>query len=91
MTLKIERATHHQSTVIRLIGRLQSENLYELRTQVSDARQQLVMNLEGLTLVDVEAVRYLNECEESGIQLLHCSPYIREWMLREKRWSDSSP
>jgi len=38
----------------------------------------------GVTLVDIEVVRFLNACEESGIELLDCWPYIREWMSREK-------
>jgi len=34
--------------------------------------------------VDVDGVRFLNECESTGISILCCSPYIREWMLREQ-------
>jgi hypothetical protein len=33
--------------------------------------------------VDIEVVRFLN-ASESGVELLHCWPYIREWMIREK-------
>lgn len=31
-----------------------------------------------------EVVRFLNSCEESGVEILQCRPYIREWMIREK-------
>jgi len=27
---------------------------------------------------------FLNDCESTGIPILRCSPYIREWMLREQ-------
>jgi hypothetical protein len=37
-----------------------------------------------VTLVDVGVVRFLLVCEESGMELLHCSPYIRQWMVTEK-------
>jgi hypothetical protein len=37
-----------------------------------------------VTLVDVEIVRFLNACEKGGVELLHCWPYIQEWMIREK-------
>jgi hypothetical protein len=37
-----------------------------------------------VVLVDVEVVRFLNGCEESGVELLHCRPYIRQWMILEK-------
>ena len=42
------------------------------------------MDLEELDLVDIEGVRFLNECESAGVAILHCSPYIREWMLQER-------
>jgi hypothetical protein len=32
----------------------------------------------------VEVVRFLGVCEAEGIALLHCSPYIREWIAREQ-------
>jgi hypothetical protein len=35
-------------------------------------------------LVDVEGIRFLNACEAEGVPVLHCSPYIREWMLGER-------
>src|SRR6266851_1886684 len=39
---------------------------------------------ELLDLVNVEGVRFLNACEADGISVLRCSPYIREWMSRER-------
>ena len=35
-------------------------------------------------MVDVGVVRFLLVCEESGIELLNCSPYVSQWMLRER-------
>ncbi len=37
--------------------------------------------LDRVRLVDVEIVQFLNACDKSGVELLHCSPYIREWMM----------
>jgi len=37
-----------------------------------------------VTLVDVEVVRLLTESEDRGIVLVHCPPYVREWILRER-------
>ena len=42
------------------------------------------MDLNGVTLVDVEIVRFLNACEKGGVALLNLWPYIQEWMIREK-------
>ena len=84
MTLKIEKVTNGERTVIRLSGRLQSEHLDELKTQMDGDQSRIELDLDGVTLVDVEVVRFLNTCEENNVQLLHCSPYIREWIIREK-------
>jgi hypothetical protein len=51
---------------------------------MGDDQSQIALDLDGVTLVDVEVVRFLNGCEERGVELFHCSPYIREWMLRER-------
>jgi hypothetical protein len=48
------------------------------------------LDLEEVDLVDVEAVRFLNTCQLKGVRMLHCSPYIREWMLRERGNSSCS-
>jgi hypothetical protein len=84
MTLKIEKDSDGQKSVIRLNGRLRSEHLDELKIQLHGDRQPTVLDLDGITLVDVEAVRFLNRCEMRGIALLHCPAYVREWMVREK-------
>jgi hypothetical protein len=44
----------------------------------------LTLDIEVATVVDVGVVRFLLVCEESGIELLNCSPYVSQWMLRER-------
>ena len=84
MTIRIERETHRLKTMIRVSGRLQSKHLDELKTQLEGAQRRIALNLNGVTLVDVEIVRFLNACEKGGVKLLNCWPYIQEWMIREK-------
>jgi hypothetical protein len=84
VTLRIETATAQGRTIVRLIGRVQSECLPDLETQIQAAESRLALDLDEVTLVDVGVVRFLVVCEESGIELLHCSPYIRRWMTRER-------
>ena len=84
MTLRIEAARDGQTATLRLIGRLESEHLNELQIQIERHRPRLVLDLDELTLVDGPVVRFLIACEGEGIELLHCSPYIREWMGRER-------
>jgi len=84
MTLKIERYADGQHTTLRLIGYLQAEYLEELRAQIERNGPRIALDLDEVTLVDVEVVRFLGLCEAEGITLLHCSPYIREWIAREQ-------
>jgi hypothetical protein len=84
MTLKIERIFGARETRIRLSGQLRSEHLRQARSEVEGAEQPVVLDLEEVDLVDVDGVRFLNECESAGISILRCSPYISEWMLRER-------
>jgi hypothetical protein len=84
MTLRIERVSAQGRTVVRLIGRVQSECLAEIDAQLEGARPRPALDLQDVTLVDVGAVRFLSFCEQSGIELLHCAPYIRHWMASER-------
>jgi len=84
MTLRTERVPDGPTTTIRLIGRIRAEHLEELKAEIDRGRPRVVLDLEEVGLVDVEGVRFLNACEGEGISVLHCSPYIREWMLRER-------
>jgi hypothetical protein len=70
--------------MIRVSGRLQSEHLDELKTQLEGARSRIALDLNEVTLVDVEIVRFLNACKKGGVELLNCGPYIQEWMICEK-------
>lgn len=90
MTMRIEKASNKHKTIIRLSGRLQSEHLDELKTQVDNEQSPIALDLEGVTLVDIEVVRFLNACEKNGVELLHCWPYIWEWMIRENASEDKA-
>jgi len=84
MTLKIEKYADEYSTTIRLIGRVQAEHLAELETQIKESGSKIALDLEEVNLVDVEAVRFLGSCEVAGVTLVNCSPYIREWIGKER-------
>ena len=84
MTLKIERYSEGPSTTIRLIGRMQAEHLVELEKQIRESGSKIVVDLEEVDLVDVQVVRFLGVCEAQGITLLNCSPYIRDWIGKER-------
>jgi anti-anti-sigma regulatory factor len=84
MTLKIEKSSDGESATLRLIGRIRSAYLEQLKVQIDAGKPGIILDLEEVTLVDVEVVRFLCACEAEGLELLHCSRYIREWMVREQ-------
>ena len=84
MTLKIERISGKRRTRIRLSGAFRSEHLDQVKAEIERGGPRADLDLQELDLVDVEGVRFLNACEAKGISVLHCSPYISEWMLRER-------
>ena len=84
MTFKIEKFRDANRTTIRLIGRMRAEHLSELEKQIRESESKIVLDLVELNLVDVEAVRFLGMCETQGVTLLNCSPYIRDWIGKER-------
>jgi hypothetical protein len=82
--LRIEKESDRYTTIVRLVGRIQSVNIGDIRAQMDDENVPILMDLSEVTLVNVEVVRFLSECEDEGIELLHCPLYISEWILRER-------
>ncbi len=89
--LKIERISGKGGMRIWLSGQLRSEHLSQVESEVERAGQPVALDLEEVDLVDIDGVRFLNECEAAGIQVLQCSPYVREWMQRERNQPKSAP
>ena len=85
MTLRIERYTNRDGTTIRLIGRMQAEHVSEVERQIEESGTKVALDLEEVTLVDVQVVRFLGTCEIWGISILNCSPYITDWITKERR------
>jgi anti-anti-sigma regulatory factor len=84
VTFKFEKYHDGHSTTIRLIGRMRAEHLSESEKQIREGESKIVLDLEELNLVDIEAIRFLGMCETQGVTLLNCSPYIRHWIGKER-------
>ena len=83
MVLKIERNTDGKCVVFLLSGRIHAEHLEALKTEIVGIAD-IVLDLENVKLVDREAVCFLANCEASGAKIVHCSPYIRNWINKER-------
>ena len=82
--LKIEKESDGHTMSLRLSGRIQSADIGNITAQMGDDVIRIILDLDEVTLVDVEAVRFLSDCEYEGIVLVHCPLYVREWILRER-------
>jgi hypothetical protein len=91
MTLKVRQVADKHGRRICLSGQLRSEHLHQLKSEVERGGPRVTLDLEELDLVDIEGVRFLNACESAGVSILHCSPYIREWMLQERNRPKDHP
>jgi len=85
MTLRIKRLCENHGTRICLAGELRCAHLVALRAEIEQVGQPATVDLNEVNVVDIDGIRLLNECQAQGIQVVNCSPYIREWMLQEKR------
>ena len=83
--LKVERSANGR-VVFTLIGRMTQEDTAELERMFRSELnvRNLILDLKDLTLVDRDAVRFLERCETENIKLKNCPAYIREWITRER-------
>jgi hypothetical protein len=84
MVLKIEKVSDGPNVLLRLSGRIESQQVQELKVQIDGSEKKFVLDLEQVRLVDLDAVHFLAVCETKGIELRHCPPYVREWIRSEK-------
>jgi anti-anti-sigma regulatory factor len=84
MVLKIETTVEGQFRILRLSGRLEAEQLEQLKAQIEANGPKVALDLEDVKLVDQDSVSFLATCEANGVQLRQCSHYIRSWITREK-------
>ena len=66
------------------MGQLDAEYLPELNAQIQAREGRIALELDELTLVDRDAIRFFIDCEAQGIELRGCPAYIREWIARER-------
>jgi hypothetical protein len=82
--LRIERQSKGKHTNLRLSGRMQADGLSELLAEIEKCKHPPSVDLQEVTLLDRESVRFLIRCESEGMQLLNCPLYVQEWIARER-------
>jgi hypothetical protein len=84
VTLRIEKDSDGQGTTLRLIGRMRRQHIEELKAQIKAAGTNVTLDLNEVSLVDLDVIRFLATCQTEGISLVHCSRYINNWITKER-------
>ena len=83
--IRIETSVRGNLVTFAVIGRIQSEDLPELKRLVeSKGNKRIVLDLQEVNLVDREAIAFLASFERDNLTISNCPPYIREWIFRER-------
>jgi hypothetical protein len=82
--IRIETSDDTDVVTFALSGRLQAEDLPELKRVMEISRKPVALDLTGLKLVDRDAITFLANFETDNATITHCPPYIREWIVRER-------
>ena len=85
MTWRIDRVVGGDDNVALCIsGRITKQEVDALRNVIEDEVSAGAIDLKNVDLVDREAVKFLAQRELNGTVLRNCSPYIREWVTRQR-------
>jgi len=77
------RRTGNGRVLLILSGRIETtEDIEQLRQLLAleKSRQQLVLDMKDVTLVNEDAVKFLRRCEADGIRLENCPLHVRRWI-----------
>lgn len=76
------RRTGNGQVLFTLSGRIETEDIQQLQEllAVETSRQQLILDLRDVTLVNQDAVKFLGRCEADGITLENCPLHVRKWI-----------
>ena len=83
MTCKIVRlAEPDQLVLLHISGHLQEEHINMIDDLLEKETGPVALDLEEVTLIDREAVRFLATLDAQGVGLRNCPEFIREWMRK---------
>ena len=83
--LKITPTVQGDCTVILLSGRIEDEFIVQLESLIKAEQRQVALDLAEVTLAGRAGVRFLAQCEETGVRIQNCPAYIRAWISQERR------
>src|SRR5580704_12668975 len=92
MSCRVDRVVSSESLVVLFVsGGVTGEHIDMLRGVLEQESVGFTIDLKNVVLVDREAVKLLALSETHGTELRNCSPYIREWVSRERAETQGRP
>ena len=84
--LRIQRSANEE-VVFTLSGQMDEEPIAELETLINSEANgiRIVLDLKDVTLVNGDAINFLERCESNRIALKNCPAYVREWINAQRR------
>lgn len=84
--LRIERIANGASVLYQLSGRIEGDDLAELKALIKSEPEgkRIVLDLKDLILAGLNAVKYFDRVEMRNIELINAPAYIRTWIERER-------
>ena len=82
--IRIEASEEQDIVTLFLSGRMQKDDLGELKSVLARHTKSVVLDLSGVNLIDRDVVKFLASFETARAKLANCPRYIREWILRER-------
>jgi hypothetical protein len=63
---------------------MRREHIEELKAQIKAGGTSVTLDLNEVSLVDLDVIRFLAACQIQGVSLVHCSRYIKNWITKER-------
>ena len=82
--IRIETSVRQGRVIFTVIGRIQSNDLPELKRVIESHCAPVILDLRGVRLVDREVVTFLADFEANNGRITNCPNYIREWIRSER-------
>jgi ABC-type transporter Mla MlaB component len=82
--IRIETSVHRDRVIFVVIGRIESNDLPEIKRLIESHDPPVILDLKGVGLVDRDGVAFLANFETDNGRITNCPPYIREWIRRER-------
>jgi hypothetical protein len=89
---RIDRVVSSENLVVLFVsGCVTGQHVDMLGGVLGQESGGITIDLRNVLLVDREAVKLLALSEANGMELRNCSPYIREWVTRERAETQGRP